>query len=109
MLVCSLFRNFPEPPTPGVFSKVTPVQMGGVLRYIWEVYCGVSLSSRLRSQRGTALQMGGVLRYKLEVYCQYFSDKLDGLGVPAQCPSICCRSNCGDGEIRITLQTQRQI
>ena len=23
--------------------------------------------------------------------------------------SICCRSNCGDGGIRITLQTQRQI
>ena len=58
--------------------------MGGVLRYKLEVYCGVSLSSRLRSQRGTALQMGGVLRYKLEVYCQYFSDKLYGLEVPEQ-------------------------
>ena len=30
--------------------------------------------------------MGGVLRYKLEVYCQYFSDKLQGLGVPEQGP-----------------------
>ena len=82
-------RNFPEPSTPGIFSKVTPVQMGGVLRYKrevlqykWEVYRGVSLSSRLGSQQCTALQMGGVLRYKLEVYCQYFSDKLYGLGVP---------------------------
>ena len=62
------------------------VQMGGVLRYKREVYCGVSLSSRLRSQQGTALQMGGVLRCKLEVYCQCFSDKLSGLGVPEQCP-----------------------
>ena len=57
-----------------------------VLRHKLEVYCGVSLSSRLRSQRGTALQMGGVLRYKFEVYCQYLSDKLYGLGVPEQCP-----------------------
>ena len=45
------------------------------------------LSSRLRSQEGTALQMGGVLRYKLEVCCQYFSDKLYGLGALEQCPS----------------------
>ena len=61
--------------------------MGGVLRYKLDVYFGVSLSSRLRSQRGTALQMGGVLRYKLEVYRQYFSDKLYGL-VPERCPSL---------------------
>ena len=61
--------------------------MGGVLRYKWEVYCGVSLSSRLRCQQGTALQMGGVLRYKLGVYCQHFSDKLYGLGAPEQCPT----------------------
>ena len=59
--------------------------MGGVLRHKLEVYCSVSLSSRLRGQRGTALQMGGVLQYKLEVYCQYFADKLYGLGVPEQC------------------------
>ena len=26
-------RNFPEPPTPGIVSKVSPVEMGGVLRY----------------------------------------------------------------------------
>ena len=26
-------RNFPEPPTPGIFSKVSLVQMGDVLRY----------------------------------------------------------------------------
>ena len=82
-------------PNPWYFLKsikVSPVQMGGVLRYKWEAhcganrrciqyYCGVSLSSRLGSQRGTALQMeggGGVLRCKLEVYCQYFSDKLYG-------------------------------
>ena len=28
-----LLRSFPEPPTPGIFSKVSPLQMGGVLRY----------------------------------------------------------------------------
>ena len=72
-------------PNPGIFSKVTLVQMGGVLRYKSEVYCGVSLSSRLRSQQGIALQMGGVLQYKLDVCCQYFSEKLYGLGVPEQC------------------------
>ena len=38
------------------------VQIGGILLYKLEVYCGVSLSSRLKSQQGTAL------RYKLEVY-----------------------------------------
>ena len=58
------------------------------MQYKLEVYCGVSLSSRLKSQRGTALQMGGVLWYKLEVYHQYFSGKLYGLGVPEQCPFI---------------------
>ena len=62
--------------------------MGGVLRYKWELYYSISLSSRLRSQQGTALQMGGVLRYKLEMYCQYFSDRLYGLGVPEQRPSM---------------------
>ena len=69
-------RNFPEPPTPGIFSEVTPVQMGtavqigGVLRrFPW-----------LRSQQGTALQMRGVLWYKLEVYCQYFQTSCTGWG-----------------------------
>ena len=71
-LACQGLRVGPSKLTTGIFSKVLPVQIGGVLRCKLEVYCGVSLSSRLRSQRGTALQMGGVLRYKLEVYCQYF-------------------------------------
>ena len=35
------------------------VQMGGVLKYKWEVYSWVSLCSRLRRQEGTAIQMGG--------------------------------------------------
>ena len=90
----SKVRNFPGTPNPWYFLKVLPVQMrgilpvqiGGLLRYKEEAYCGVSLSSRLGSQRGTVLQMGGVLRYKLEVYCQYFSDKLYGLGALEQCP-----------------------
>ena len=82
--------NFPGTPNPSIFSKVLPVQMGGVspleiggvLQYKLEVYCGVSRSPKQRSQQRTALQMGGVLRYKLGVYCQYFSDKLYGLGAP---------------------------
>ena len=37
-----VIRNFPEPPTPGIFSKVMPVQMGGVLRCKWEAYCGTN-------------------------------------------------------------------
>ena len=51
------------------------MQIEGVLQYKLEVYCGVSISPKFRSQRGTGLQMGGVPWYKLEVYCQYFSDK----------------------------------
>ena len=33
------------------------------------MYCAFSLSSRLRSQEGTAIQMGGVLPHRLEAYC----------------------------------------
>ena len=46
--------------------------MGGVLQYKWEVYCWVSMSSRLGSQEGPAIQLGGILPYKLEVYCRTF-------------------------------------
>ena len=28
---------------------------------------------------------------------------------PCFCALVCCRSNCGDGGIRVTLQMQRQI
>ena len=55
----------------GTNGRRIAVPIGGVLQYKLELYCGVSLSSRLRSQRGTALQMGGVLRYNLEAYRQY--------------------------------------
>ena len=79
-----IFR-WPQPP---VFSQKycrtngrrTAVQMGGVLQYKWEVYCWVSLSSRLRSQEGPAIQMGGVLPYKLEVYCRTFFETSRGWG-----------------------------
>ena len=67
-------RNLQEPPTPGILSKVLPVQwgrtavqIGSVPQYKLEMYCCISLSSRLRSQQDTALQMGGVRRYRLEV------------------------------------------
>ena len=63
-------------------------QLGGVLQYKLAVHCGVSLSSKLRSQQGAALQMGGVLRYKLEMYCQHFSDKSYRLGIHGQCPFV---------------------
>ena len=69
-------RNFPEP--AGTNGRRIAVQIGGVLQYKLEVYCGVSLSPKLRSQQGTALQMRGVLRCKLEVYCECSLDKLDG-------------------------------
>ena len=65
--------------------------MGGILPYkwevhcnakfLWEVYCWASLSSRLRSQEGTAIQMGGVLPHKLEVYCSTFSETSRGWGL----------------------------
>ena len=58
----------------------TAVQMGGVLQYKWEVYCRVSLSSKLRSQESSAIQMGGVLPYKLEVYCRTFWTSCRGWG-----------------------------
>ena len=67
-------------PNPKYFLKSTAVQMGGVLQYKWEVYCWVSLSSRLRSQEGPAIQMVGVLPYKLEVYCRTFSGTSRGWG-----------------------------
>ena len=54
--------------------------MGGVLQYKWEVYCWVSLSSRLRSQEGTAIQIGRVLPYKLDVYCRTFFETSRGWG-----------------------------
>ena len=58
----------------------TAVQMGGVLQYKWEAYCGHSLSSKLRSQESVAIQMGGVLPYKLEVYCRTFQISCRGWG-----------------------------
>ena len=75
-------------PNPQYFSKSTAVQMGGrtavqmggVLQYKWEAYCGVSLSSKLRSQESTAIQMGGVLPYKLEVYCRTIQTSCRGWG-----------------------------
>ena len=39
--------------------------LGGTLQYTWEVW--VSLSSRLRSQEGTAIQVADVLLFDLEV------------------------------------------
>ena len=58
----------------------TALQMGGVLQYKWEAYCGVSLSSKFRSQESTAIQMGGILPYKLEVYCLTFWTSCRGWG-----------------------------
>ena len=46
-------------------GRRTAVQMGVVLQYKWEVCCWVSLSSRLRSQKGFVIQMRGVLPYKM--------------------------------------------
>ena len=61
-LLIAQIRNFPEPPTPGNFlnccsanERRTAVQVGGVLQYKCEVYCGVSFSSSLGSQERTAM------------------------------------------------------
>ena len=76
-LMSETFR-WPQPPV--FFQKYcrtnggrTAVQMGGVLQYKWEVYCRVSLSSKVRSQEArdtnggrTAVQIGGVLPYFLD-------------------------------------------
>ena len=85
---CAKCRIVPVTPTPVCFQKYcrtnggrTAVQRGGVLQYEWEAYCGVSLSSKLRSQESTAIQVGGVLLYKLEVYCRTFSTSEKGRGV----------------------------
>ena len=61
------------------------VQIGGILQYKLEVYCGVSLSPKLRSQQGTALQMGGVLLLYRQVV---------RVGVPKQCPVTVCVCVC---------------
>ena len=76
-----LIRNFPDPPATGIFSKVLLVQMGGVLRYKWEAYCGTNwrciaafpFLQGLEASEAQRYKWGGLLRYKLEVYCQYFS------------------------------------
>ena len=42
-------------------GRRSPVQIGGVLQYKWEVYCGACLSPRIRSQKAQ--------RYKWVAYC----------------------------------------
>ena len=49
----------------GTNGRRTAVQIGGVVQYNLEVYCGVSLYSELRSRQGTALQKGSILRYRV--------------------------------------------
>ena len=81
-----LFRNFPVP-APVLSRKScrknggrAAAHVGGVLQYRWEMYCWASISSRLRTQEGTAIQMKGVLPYKLEVYCSTFFKTSRGWG-----------------------------
>ena len=65
----------PETQTPSTFTNAgtnerrTVVQTGGVLQFELEVYCGVYLSSMLRSQESTVIEMGVILPYKLEEHC----------------------------------------
>ena len=63
------FRNFPEPPTPGIFSKVSPVQMGGVLRYKWEAYCGTNWRCTAAFPFLQSLEASKAQRYKWGAYC----------------------------------------
>ena len=47
------------------------MQIGGKLQCKLEVYCSVSLSSKLRSQEGTALQMGRRIAVQIGGALQY--------------------------------------
>ena len=90
-LLSGSFRN----PQPLVFSQkycryaweAYCGTIGGVLQYRLEVYCGVSLSSKLRSQQGTALQMGGVVGTNWRCIAVLL-DKLYRSGAPKQCPYL---------------------
>ena len=56
------------------------------MQFKWEVYCRVSLSSSLKSQRkGQRHKWGGKLLYKLEVYCSTFQTTCTGF--PKHCPN----------------------
>ena len=70
----------------GTNGRRTAVQIGGVLQYKLEVYCGVPFLQSLEASEAQRYKWGGVLRYKLEVYRQYFSDTLYGLAVPKRSP-----------------------
>ena len=48
------------------------MQIGVVLQYKWEVYCWASLSSRLRSQKGTSSTNGGRVAVQIGDVPQYF-------------------------------------
>ena len=53
----------------GIFSKVTPVQMGGVLRYKWEAYCGTNWRCTAAFPFLQGLEASKAQRYKWGAYC----------------------------------------
>ena len=64
-----ILRNFPEPPTIGIFSKVSPVQMGGALRYKYETYCSTNWRCIVAFPCLQGLEASEARLYKWGVYC----------------------------------------
>ena len=62
-------RNFPEPPTTGISSKVLSVQMGGVLRCGWRVYCSTNGRCTALFPFLQSLEASKAQRYKWGAYC----------------------------------------
>ena len=68
-------RTFPEPPTSGISSQISPVQMRGVLRYKWEAYYGTNSNSNSNWRCIAAfpflqgLEASEARRYKWRAYC----------------------------------------
>ena len=63
------FRNFPEPPSPGSFSTVSPSQMGDVLRYKEEAYCSTSCGCTAAFPFLQSLEASEAQLYKWGAYC----------------------------------------
>ena len=92
-----IIRNLPEPPTPSIFSKVSPGTNGTrivgkngrrIASKNGRCTAGFPFLQSLAASKAQRYKWGGVLRYKLEVYRQYFSDTLYGLGVPRLHPQF---------------------
>ena len=62
-------RNSPEPPATGIFSRASPVQMGGARWYKWEAYCGTNWRCTAAFPFLQGLEANRAQRHKWGVYC----------------------------------------